>query len=44
MPGVALVMSIGLSPLLVTLMGGHAGLPDVWCGAGDVYLASPLFY
>jgi hypothetical protein len=27
MSGVALVLSIGLSPLLVILMGGHAGLP-----------------
>jgi hypothetical protein len=36
MSGVALVLSIGLSPLLVILMGGHAGLPDVWCGAGAV--------
>jgi hypothetical protein len=36
MSGVALVMSIGLSSLLVILMGGHAGLPDVWCGAGAV--------
>jgi hypothetical protein len=41
MSGVALVLSIGLSPFLVILMGGHAGLPDVLCGAGAVYRPLP---
>ena len=42
MSGVALELSIGLSPLLLIIMDGHAGLPDVWCGAGAVKWLSPL--
>jgi hypothetical protein len=41
MSGVALVLSIGLSPLLVILKDGHSGHPDVWSGAGAVYWPLP---